>query len=134
MAGEQNESIPQGIKKERAIVTSILEDLRDRRGFEYDIESDVEEELLATLEREVGAVLGDSSVAPEGKAQVIAEKIVKDLSDRRGIKNFFNALHYDDDAVAEALREHPDLTLTENDSRSGIQRQLAKKIEPLLKS
>ncbi len=122
--------------KSGKILNHILGDLNNRRGFrqEYDsIDKEVLKEMHTTLTDIIENALNDPQVPKEKKSELIVEKIIKDLSDRRGLRQgFFDELFFDDEDVKEYLQDNPGEEVSEDESRTGIARQLVKKINPFI--
>jgi hypothetical protein len=122
--------------KSEKILNHILGDFNNRRGFrqEYDkTDKEVLKEMRTTLTGIVENTLNDPQIPKEEKSELIVEKVIKDLSGRRGLRQgFFDELFFDDEDVKEYLQDNPGEEVSEDESRTGIARQLVKKIKPFI--
>lgn len=122
--------------KQTRISEAILDNLNNREGFREEfnrVDEEVLSEMKATLDKEIGEKLEDSEIPKDQKARAIVETVIDDLSDRRGLRQgFFDQLFFDDEEVREYLSKHPDAEVSDDQSRSGIVRQLTVLIETLV--
>lgn len=125
--GQENIKENKSARVVEAVIDMMLKKDDFSRAYST-IDDDVRAEMSETLAGKVQGILDDSSVPAELKADTVASKIVDDISDRRGIRQeVFDGLFFDDEAVKKYIAEHPEdaSRVTENDSRSGIRRQIA---------
>lgn len=122
--------------KQTQISEAILDNLNNREGFREEfnrVDEEVLSEMKATLDKEIGEKLEDSEIPKDQKARAIVETVIDDLSNRRGLRQgFFDQLFFDDEEVREYLSKHPDAEVSDDQSRSGIVRQLTVLIETLV--
>lgn len=131
-----SEQIPTEVPQSTRILDTILGDLNGRRGFRQEFEQIdpiVKEELNATVIGKIEERLRDPLIPQDQRARAIVDEVIDDLSDRRGLRQgFFDELFFDDDAVKDYQVEHPDIEVSDDESRTGIARQLTALIEPLV--
>ena len=125
--------MPSEIPTSIQILDTVLHDLTNRKGFKEEYQK-IEDQVRADMRRElidvINSQLNNMEIPTEERAASVAKAVLEDLSDRRGLRQgFFDQLFFDDEAVQEYKKQHPDIEITDDQSRTGIVRQLTSQIE-----